>query len=219
MACEYCYARRMYKRFKWNPEIRYDPGWYHETPSYKTPSKIFIGSTMEIFGNWVKDEWIEDILTKTSIFPQHTFIFLTKKPENLSKWSPFPDNCWIGCSTPTAWQYDRTIEDLRHIEARLKFLSFEPLCDRIAISPKQLERSGIRWVILGQETPVSKKVHLPWQWFSEVVEAADSTGIPVFLKDNLNKLLQTDCGCGEKHYFDWARRKDGTRNLRQEFPL
>ena len=27
MACSYCYARRMYKRFKWNPEIRFLWSW------------------------------------------------------------------------------------------------------------------------------------------------------------------------------------------------
>ncbi len=30
MACEYCYARKMYKRFKWNPVIRYDDWVWHE---------------------------------------------------------------------------------------------------------------------------------------------------------------------------------------------
>ena len=109
------------------------------------------------------------------------------------------------------------IKYVADIRATLKFISFEPLCDRIDIQPDQLVDAGIGWVILGRETPIPK-VHLPWQWFSEVVEAADKARIPVFLKENLSSLLQYDCGCGDAHYREWARNKDGTRSLRQEFP-
>jgi len=190
-ACEFCYARRMYKRFKWPEYLRLDPICAESLFNIKKPSKIFIGSTMELFGEWIRPEWMQFIFRTVKTFPEHTFIFLTKKPENLQKWSPFPDNCWIGATTHTAWSYDEAIEHLQHIEAPLKFLSFEPLCDRIDIHSKQLEKAGIKWVILGQETPISKKVHLPWQWFSEVVEAADNATphIPVFLKNNLSGLL------------------------------
>ena len=34
MACSYCYARAMYKRFRWNPEIRYDD-WSDNILRYK----------------------------------------------------------------------------------------------------------------------------------------------------------------------------------------
>jgi protein gp37 len=52
VGCSYCYARRMYKRFKWNPEIRYDrPLMYIEPFNIKKPSKIFIGSTQNLKGH------------------------------------------------------------------------------------------------------------------------------------------------------------------------
>lgn len=186
--CEFCYARRMYRRFKWDPTLRYDVKCFNDLFG-AAPGRIFIGSTMELFGPWIQENWMENIWANVSNHPAHTFIFLTKKPENLQRWSPFPNNCWVGATTHTAWSYDDAIENLKHVEAKLKFLSFEPLCDRIDIHSKQLERAGIRWVILGRETPISNKVHLPWQWFSEVVEAADNAHIPVFLKNNLAKLL------------------------------
>ena len=51
MGCDYCYARRMYDRFKWNPEIRYeDPFWQFHKLKGKKPSRVFVGSTMELFG-------------------------------------------------------------------------------------------------------------------------------------------------------------------------
>ena len=54
----YCYARRMYKRFKWNPEIRFVK---ERLIMPSIPSRFFIGSTMELFGDWIKDEWMEEI--------------------------------------------------------------------------------------------------------------------------------------------------------------
>ena len=105
MACtdnrgkEYCYARRLYGRFKWNPEIRLEPevmsGVYL---SHIKPSRIFVGSTVELFGEWVKPEWLKYIFEMCKVFPQHTFIFLTKRPQELARCSPFPDNCCIGAS-------------------------------------------------------------------------------------------------------------------------
>lgn len=216
MACEYCYARRMYKRFKWNPEIHYDPGWYHEMPSYKNPSRVFIGSTMEIFGDWVKDEWVEDIMMKTDIFPQHTFIFLTKKPENFQKYSPFPDNCWVGVSVVNDMMRESACQGLDGIDAKVKFISFEPLMGDIntkCICGARYYR-WLDWLIIGQQTPAKAATIPKVEWIRDIVEAADSAGIPVFLKDNLRKLLP-----GEEPFYT-IYPKDGfmTGHLRQEFP-
>jgi protein gp37 len=210
VACDYCYARRMYKRFKWNPEIRFDDQVLFGLP--EKPARIFVGSTMELFGDWVKPNWWDFIIQTVALYPQHTFIFLTKRPERLPQL--WPDNCWVGVSTPTAWAFDEAIERLERIQAPVKFLSFEPLCDRIDIEPGQLTRAGVKWVILGRETPVRSCEHLPWQWFKEVVEAADAAGIPVFLKDNLSKLLQPVPG-GLFVAKDVIRADSW---LRQEFP-
>lgn len=211
--CEFCYARRMYRRFKWDPALRYDVKCFNDLFG-AAPGRVFVGSTMELFGPWIQQNWMENIWANVSNHPAFTFIFLTKRPENLQRWSPFPDNCWVGATTHTAWSYDQAIEHLQHVEARLKFLSFEPLCDRIDIHSKQLERAGIRWVILGRETPISNKVHLPWQWFSEVVEAADNATphIPVFLKRNLRSILPLPAK------IFCSIHPSGVRGLRQEFP-
>src|SRR3990167_8885005 len=74
MGCSYCYARAMYKRFKWNPEIRYDRLQTYITPfEIKRPSRIFVGSTMELFGDWIKKEWLEHIFKMVRCYKQHTF--------------------------------------------------------------------------------------------------------------------------------------------------
>jgi protein gp37 len=58
VACSYCYARRMYKRFKWDETIR-----MLEKPFgdkfYKPGDRVFVGSTMDLFGDWIKPDWLK----------------------------------------------------------------------------------------------------------------------------------------------------------------
>ena len=217
VACSYCYARRMYDRFKWNPEIRWDSVGYLKNDwgiaTLKKPSKIFVGSTMELFGEWVTRMMRQTIFQVTRRYPQHTFIFLTKRPDRLAEWSPFPENCWVGVSctndvdfTNRAWKY------LKNVKATVKFVSFEPLLGwRMSVDDTRftLESAGINWVIIGQQTPASVKTAPEMDWIRNIVLAADKINVPVFLKDNL--VLPPE---------DWAIRQNehGQFWPRQEFP-
>jgi protein gp37 len=215
MDCPYCYARRMYKRFKWNPEIRYEPDW--DKPLYKTkPSQIFIGSTMELFGDWVLPQTLSDILHLISHLRQHTFIFLTKQPQNLIKWSPFPENCWVGVTATTWLQFSNALGYLATIKAKVRFLSFEPLLEQIQFDmlQKMLFPSVINWLIIGQQTPISAKTQPKIEWIQEIVKTADKANISVFLKNNLKSLLPEE----EPFYTVIDEDPMMIPRLRQEFP-
>lgn len=209
MGCSYCYARRIYKRFKWNPEIRFDRYLIPEiVAKIKEPSRVFIGSIIELFGEWIYPHWLREIFLQVESFPQHTFIFLTKQPQNLIKWSPFPDNCWIGCSASNFDMTDDAIFYLMDIKAKVKFLSFEPLLDEI---PIPCTGFGVDWLIIGQQTPVRKSTMPKIEWIKEIVDA-DRAKIPVFLKDNLGTIIPY----GDKQ-FCIGDAQVGYK-LRQEFP-
>ncbi len=218
MACTYCYARRMYKRFGWNPEIRFEP--IVKLPT--KPSKIFVGSTMELFGEWIDAFWLDSIFKSVKDNPQHTFLFLTKQPQNLIKWSPFPDNCWVGVSPITNGQLLLAITSLEKINAKVKFLSLEPLRNRLDALPFALNDKVVNWLIIGQQTPVKKATKPKIEWINEIVEAAGKANIPVFLKDNLRDVFVQEAikqnPMPNYCYPKWARNKD-TSYLRQEFPV
>ena len=80
---------------------------------------------------------------------------------------------------------------ITRVEAKTKFISFEPLlgsCVKNTYSFAQsLQNAGIKWLIIGAQTnpTVMPKI----EWVEEIVEAADKTNIPVFLKDSLEPLL------------------------------
>mgnify|MGYP001565341819 CR=1 FL=1 len=212
VACSYCYARRIYKRFKWNPEIRMEPDWQEPLP--KEPARIFVGSTMELFGDWV-EEWMWDSIWQyVNSYPQHTFIFLTKEPQNLAPWSPFPPNAYVGVSVTNQVQYDNAIYYLEDIQAPVKFFSFEPLQESMQgnaienIIGNHLLNAGVNWLVCGQQTPTRPATMPKLEWVAEIVEAADKLNIPVFLKNNLNSCAISD----------YPVLLDKNGNLRQEVP-
>ncbi len=218
MACSYCYARRMYKRFKWEPEIRFDIKPMISVGLIDKPSRIFVGSTFELFGDWVSDAWLNTIFRAIEGYTQHTFIFLTKQPQNLIKWSPFPDNCDVGVSVCNQEMFIDATMDLTKVIASVKFISFEPLLEQIDGGECEGERldalkeAGIDWVIIGQQTPVKKATMPKIGWVEEIVNACDKAHIPVFLKDNLIPMIdELPDNCFTKN--EW-----GEQNLRQEFP-
>jgi len=219
----YCYARRMYKRFGWEPELKFNGRWFAPILGLAEPKRIFVGSTMELFGEWIPDEWMASILEEASLFdglgyPQHTFIFLTKQPQNLVKWSPFPDNCWVGVSATNRQQWVHAQNYLHEIEAPVKFYSFEPLLGDVVGQPElvyfsnALKNSGINWIIIGQQTPVAPVTLPRREWIQEIIKAADIASIPVFEKDNLRAFLPF-----RQHYKDDYH--DKCYSLRQEFPV
>jgi len=209
MACSYCYARRIYKRFKWNPEIRYDPDAFKGLPS--KPARVFVGSTMELFGDWVDRDWMHMTFAKILARPQHTFIFLTKQCQNLPR--EFPSNCWVGVTALNDAQLLLAETQFEKIKANVKFLSLEPLRNQLDAFRYMKQP---QWVIIGQQTPVSRKTEPKIEWVREIVEAADRAGTPVFLKNNLRRLLVPE-DCSKPNYLMddifWASEK---AQLRQE---
>ena len=186
VACSYCYARRLYDRFKWNPEIRFEP--MVNLP--KKPSRIFVGSTMELFGEWIDAFWLDSIFRTVRDNPQHTFIFLTKRPENLIKWNPFPENCWVGVSATSHNELADRWGVMRQVNAFVKFVSLEPFLDwadapHRPIYAEGIANSGIQWLIIGSQTPMSEKTLPKREWVDEIILATDKAGIPVFIKEPL----------------------------------
>ena len=45
---------------------------------HKKPARVCVGFMGDTWGNWVPDDWIEDLMLACRIAPQHTYLFLTK---------------------------------------------------------------------------------------------------------------------------------------------
>jgi len=190
VGCWYCYARAIYKRFKWNPHLRLKK---HDTINPRDvnkPSKIFICSTMEIFHPQVKKEWRDWIFDVIEYNSNLTFQILTKLPQNIDR--PMPDNVWLGTSITGENGDDWKSGVLEKIEAKVKFVSYEPMLDfpgygflRYGMMPF---RGKLDWVILGRLTGYGHKYDPERYWIEAVVKNAKEWDVPIFLKDNLKEI-------------------------------
>jgi len=142
-ACPYCYAARINKRFgdgKFTPTFHRER--LGEPLTVKKPSKIFVGSMADLFGdwNWAVGTWefspaevMADIFETVDQCPQHTFIFLTKNPRGMQG-IKFPDNCWCGTSVENQEKANQRIPDLLEVNCKTLFVSYEPALGEIDLS-------------------------------------------------------------------------------------
>ena len=181
-----CYAAKITKRF---PKIfpnGFKPTFHlerlKEPYTLKKPSRIFVCSIADLFASWTPYEWRNAVLDAIYECPiKHTFILLTKNPENIPKGYVFPDNVWVG-TTVTMENGDwKNIEEIKTINAKVKFVSFEPL---LGLLPDNVALKGLQWVIIGKLTG-SKKVKLDSYWVTRILGETKRHAIPVFMKKNL----------------------------------
>jgi protein gp37 len=84
---------------------------------------------------------------------------------------------------------------LLRIEAKVKFISYEPMLAPAVTLPESYGRSlqiaGINWIIIGAQTKPTKQPDI--RWVHDLLVAAHNAGnIPVFEKDSLRPLLQAE---------------------------
>ena len=202
--CEYCYARGIANRFgfgAYEPNIdervliepavsagkkvpypfNFDPTFHkYRLNEYqnKKGRNIFVCSMADLFGDWVPDEWIEEVFRACDNAPQHNYLFLTKNPfryEILHQKGILRkrDNMWYGYSMPKNgcdYWYDSQYKT---------FESMEPLLEMVAVPHS-------KWTIIGAETGRRKNKVVPERkWIEHLVNKCREGNIPVFMKSSL----------------------------------
>jgi len=184
--CPFCYARvisfDIYGHF--NPTFFENR--LNEPLKIQKPSKIFVVSMGDLFGDWVSNEWIDKVFNTCIKAERHTFIFLTKNPKRYLEFKTFPNNFWIGTSILKQSDLDNTLEIFKNINAKVKFLSLEPLLTNLRL------KESVDWVIIGAcSDPMPKQPEK--EWVIDLIEDCKKFNIPIFMKDNLiwnDKLIE-----------------------------
>ncbi|GAI36140.1 unnamed protein product, partial [marine sediment metagenome] len=126
---------------------RFWPERLEEPYQIKKPTGFFLDDMSDWMGDYWPEEWTEAELQMMRDNPQHRFYTLTKQAQNLPRWSPFPDNCWVGISVTNNKQMNGALYFNPDYKAKIKFLSFEPLLERIDKSRLAMYRYD--WPIIG----------------------------------------------------------------------
>lgn len=178
--CHYCYMTAQHKRFKTGEEVTFHPEVLGNMQDYKKAATIFVGSSHDIFGAWVKEEWLTKILNNF-VTTNKRRIYLTKNPERLPPRPPIicPSE-FFGASIDTV---ERALVT-NQFRDRLDFLSIEPLLKDVS---DYVDLRGIGAVIIGAQTGRGA-FKPPVEWVQKLIARADANDAKVFIKDNLLKL-------------------------------
>jgi protein gp37 len=196
-ACSYCYASELADgelraEYLANPNVvpwcdnadPFMPRWWPEQldapRGWSKGIKILTVDQGDLFGSWVPQTWIWRVLGVVRDCPRHTFQFLTKAPQNLARWNPWPGNAWVGATVDVRHRLQPTLDAMRMVEATVRFLAFEPLLEDMG----EPDLQGIDWVIIGAlagEHPRQPQR----QWTQRLVAAAIDAGAALFLNNTL----------------------------------
>jgi protein gp37 len=185
--CKHCYAERMALRLKAMGQRNYANGFdltlHPEVLSiplrWKKPQTIFVNSMSDLFHNDVPANFIRqafDIMLRAN---WHRFQVLTKRSDRLLELNselPWAAHIWMGVSVESA-DYTFRIEHLRQTNAKLKFLSLEPLLGPL----HDLDLEGIHWAIVGGESGPGARP-MPLEWVIDIREQCLRAGVPFFFK-------------------------------------
>lgn len=181
--CSYCYMHSIWKRFPDHAKLQIKENYFNINLDKKPPSKIFIGSSTDMWGDWVDEDWISRVLSFVENNDKHTFQFLTKNPNRYADFD-LPDNAWYGTTEDGT---HKTLENhkilLKHVsQNNIRFVSYEPLIEKPLLSS---EFYDLNWIIVGADSSKGAKKP-PEKWASFLINEARQTNTKVFIKDNYN---------------------------------
>jgi protein gp37 len=190
--CKHCYAETFAERFRGVPGHPYEQGFdlrlvpekLLEPLKWSTSKMVFVNSMSDLFHEGVSEDYIE-LCAKVMVAARwHTFQVLTKRSERQRdllqgrlRFAAQCDHIWWGVSVENRKHGLPRIEHLRAAEARVPFLSIEPLLEDVG----ELKLQGIRWVIVGGESGPGARP-MKAEWVISIRDQCRRARVPFFFK-------------------------------------
>lgn len=146
-------------RPKWNGKINIArERLFNEPKRWKEPSIIFVNSMSDLFYEEVSKELVFKIFDKMMEYNWHKYLILTKRSERMKilvneycefkNISSLPEFIWLGVSVENNKVAAERINNLDKSNAKVKFISAEPLLEDVDFSKYPL----MDWYIAGGES-------------------------------------------------------------------
>ena len=185
--CKYCYAEVMARRlqamgidkYKDGFELRLHEDVLHIPYEWKRPKIVFVNSMSDLFHKDVPLSFIQKVFDVMNNTPMHTYQVLTKRAERLYELHDklnWTTNIWMGVSVENDKVQDR-IDFLRETNAKVKFLSLEPLIGPLT----NLNLEHIHWAIVGGESG-RKASQMKESWVWDIRQQCADQGVAFFFK-------------------------------------
>jgi protein gp37 len=196
--CSNCYAMRMAGRLEamgtekyagvtrrsggravWTGKVKLDRSSLPAPLMWRKPRMVFVNSMSDLFHEKVPLAFVRQIWKVMAQAHWHTFQILTKRPQRMAMLCenlPLLRNVWLGTSVESA-DYISRLEELRRVNAAVRFVSFEPLIGSVGAA----DLTGIAWAIVGGESGPRARP-MKRQWVNEIHLACDRYGTAFFFK-------------------------------------
>jgi len=155
-------------------EVTLHPDVLEQPLNWKKPQVIFVNSMSDLFHPKVPFSFVRDMFGVMGFAGWHVFQILTKRPKRLVRFAQtldptasggaplqtigWPENVWMGVTVESE-KYLHRIDNLREVNAPIRFLSMEPLLGPVP----NLNLKGIDWVIVGGESgPGARPMNEEW---------------------------------------------------------
>jgi len=169
--------------------------------TWKKPRRIFVESMGDLFHDDVPRNMIDRVLEVIAACPEHTFMVLTKRPENIDGklygydaqcpvrelgGGDYLPNLWLGVTVENQSQVWR-VGELLSIYSPVHFVSVEPMLERIDLDlcgsnyGRDSLNEMVNWVICGGETGPKARPMDP-QWALDLLIQCLEAKVPFFFK-------------------------------------
>ena len=189
--CKFCYAEAWALRLKKEGNLKYKAGFGFkllgrkaiEAPLrwQKREQMVFLNSMSDTFHPEVTEPHIRLTFEVMNQTPWCIYQVLTKRPERIPgmttrcNWS---DNIWMGTSIENNdLRISYRLDALKKTDARIKFLSLEPLIGPLP----NLDLDGIDWVIVGGESGKTPR-QMRKEWVEDIQRQCAASGTAFFFK-------------------------------------
>lgn len=186
--CKHCYAEVMAGRLQAMGASGYEDGFtlrlmperLDQPLRRKKPTLYFVNSMSDLFHEGVPDAFIDQVMDTIIRTPQHSYQILTKRASRLPEYfgsRSVPSNIWLGVSVEDQQYGLPRIDELRKVQATIRFLSVEPLLEDLG----QIDLSGMDWVIVGGESGAKARPMRP-DWALNIEKQCAQANVAFFFK-------------------------------------
>lgn len=149
----------------------------------REPHLIFLGDMIDLHADFVPYSLLVEVYETMLDADWHIFQVQTKRPHNMATFvddfGDLPSHIWAGTSCG-AWMYKKRLDQLRMVNAQIRYANFEPLIDTLK---PPVDLSEIDWAIVGGESgPNYRPMNL--NWAREILKECRRQNVAYFFKQN-----------------------------------
>jgi protein gp37 len=198
-------------RLGWTGEVRLLPSRLVWPLRWRAPKRVFVESQGDLFHRGIPDEMVAAVFAVMAACPRHTFQVLTKRhgrmrsllardrfvalvreraEELRDAGLPIPAdlvvewplrNVWVGVSAENQHYADLRGGALLDTPAAVRWVSAEPLIDRVRLGSTLGGAGGIGWVVAGGESGAGYRP-LDLDWIRSLRDECAEAGVPLWFK-------------------------------------